>query len=162
MVKDKTMEMKRYDRQSGNVLDAYMAEKQFSAIDLFKLVVDTDGEKFKKHHKDVMEKIFEYLIHADNPLEAIDKIRLDMVTQRTGTLWLSFREPCTHWKWLWTSQGEIAVIFHKATIDRDDSEYMEFPDSFIDAFAENLGRFCNRLHLPGYVIITDGVLRKAA
>ena len=53
------------------------------------------------------------------------------------------------------------MVLYKVNIGRNTIEYLEFSDEFIEAFAENLSRFCNKLHLPGYVIITDGILRKA-
>nr|WP_296008585.1 hypothetical protein [uncultured Blautia sp.] len=154
-------EFKKDHMQTDNLIDEYMEEKGFTGDDFVKLFMDDDGEAFKRHHKNVMDAILQFLINSENPLAAIDKIRNDAVTQATGTVWLSCRIPCTHWKWMWTSQGDIAVIFHKVNIGRDSIEYLEFSDEFIEAFAENLTRFCTKTHLPGYVIITDGILRKA-
>lgn len=154
-------EFKKDHMQTGNLIDEYMEEKGFTGADFVKLFMDDDGEAFKRHHKNVMDAILQFLINSENPLQAIDKIRTDLVTQTTGTVWLSCRIPCTHWKWYWNSQGDIAVVLYKVNIARDNIEYLEFSDEFIEAFAENLSCFCNKLHLPGYVIITDGILRKA-
>lgn len=154
-------EFKKDYMQTGNLIDEYMEEKGFTGDDFVKLLMDDDGEAFKRHHKEVMDAILQFLINSENPLQAIDKIRNDFVAQATGTVWLSCRIPCTHWKWMWTSYGDIAVIFHKVNIARDSIEYLELSDEFIEAFAQNLCRFCTRYHLPGYVIITDGIVRKA-
>lgn len=161
MTLEKSKEMKPQNMETGNLIDDYMVSKGFTGEDFVNLLVNGDEAAFQKHHTDAMDAIFNFLVEAENPLAAIDKIRNDAVTQATGTVWLSCRIPCTHWKWMWTSQGDIAVIFHKVNIGMDSPEYLEFSDEFIEAFAENLSCFCNKLHLPGYVIITDGILRKA-
>lgn len=159
MTLEKREEMTPKNMQIGNLIDDYMVSKGFTGEDFVKLLVDGDEAAFQKHHIDAMDSIFNFLVEAENPLAAIDKIRNDAITQITGTFSLACRLPITFWNWRW-DMTELEIRLYEVNVGLYNKNYLVFTDSFLDAFAANLSQFCYKHHLPGYAIIVNGIHKK--
>lgn len=135
-----------------NIVDDYIKSNDVMKK-IFSENIQLNEENLKKYQKELYRHLLETICDADNPCEALDKIRNDVLTSEKCSAWFLEMLLVTEWKWLCCSDG-LFFVMRRLPVSDEKTDM----DTFIleKKLETRVKWFAEHVHAFGYVVAWDG------